>query len=112
MERPRADIHRFDYPVQARLRLRLRCAYSSAPSVVIGAFGTIAPSGSNFVSIDTSNKSETADAMIAAVNSIQTDPSRISKTTLLSVQRNDAGAEVEQRYEMNTRNSGKDGAEH
>jgi hypothetical protein len=66
----------------------------------------------NFVSVDTSDKSEDADAMIAAVSGLPTDPNRISETTLLSVRRVDGGVEVEQRYEMNTHKPGKDGAEH
>ena len=101
-----ADSNDLRTAIEARYS-EMKAAMASHDSKALGAI-----LAQNFVSIDTSDKSETGDAMIAAVNSIPTDPNKISKTTLLSVQRNDAGAEVEQRYEMNTHKSGNDGAEH
>lgn len=106
MERGLADNNDIRTAIEARYA-QMKAAMASHDFKALRAI--LAP---NFVSTDTSDKNESADAMIAAVSSMPTDPNRISKITLLSVQRNDAGVVVEQHYEMNTIKTGNDGVEH
>jgi ribosomal silencing factor RsfS len=70
-----ADSNDLRTAIEARYSV-MKAAMASHDSKALGAI--LAP---NCVSIDTSDKSETADAMIAAVSSMPTDPNKISKTT-------------------------------
>jgi Domain of unknown function (DUF4440) len=106
MDQALADSSDLQTAIDARYS-EMKTAMTSHDSKALRAI--LAP---DFVSIDTSDKSETADSMIAAVNSMQADPNKVSKTTLISVKRIGAGAKVEQRYEMNTQRIGNDGRDH
>jgi hypothetical protein len=61
----------------------------------------------DFVSIDSSNKSEDA-----ARASSPSDPNKVSHTTLTKITSAGDAAVVEQRYEMTTKKSGPDGKMH
>jgi hypothetical protein len=64
---------------------------------------------SDFVSVDSSNKSEDAAGMIQEVASSPQDPNKDSHTTLTKVTSAGDAAVVEQRYEMTTKKSGPEG---
>jgi ketosteroid isomerase-like protein len=62
----------------------------------------------DFVSIDVSGDSENAARMITEVNALPKDPSKISNTEILSVDREGEVAVVQQRYDMKITKSGPD----
>jgi hypothetical protein len=63
---------------------------------------------SDFISIDITGKTETADQMIAGVNGLTPDPNKTSSTTLISMIQVGGTATVEQRHEMHSLKSGPD----
>jgi hypothetical protein len=63
----------------------------------------------DFVSIDSSNKSEDAARMIQEVVSLPWDPNKDSHTTVTNIISAGDAAVVEQRYEMTTKKIGPDG---
>ena len=66
----------------------------------------------DFTSVDVvGNRTGGAD-MIREVNSLKSDPNKVSQTDLISVQPKPGYAIVEQRYEMNTIKMGTDGKKH
>jgi hypothetical protein len=65
-----------------------------------------------FASVDVTGSVETADQMIAEVDTLQPDPNKTSTTMLTSVKQAGDTATVEQRYEMRTVRMGPDGASH
>lgn len=65
-----------------------------------------------FVSVELNGKTASEDEMLRDLDKVPSDPGRSSRTSLLSVQRSQNAAVVEQRYTMKTRRKGRDGAEH
>jgi ketosteroid isomerase-like protein len=63
----------------------------------------------DFVSVDSSNQSKDATKMIEEAAALPLDPNKDSNTTLTNVNRNGDTAVVEQRYDMTTKKSGRDG---
>jgi hypothetical protein len=64
----------------------------------------------NFVSIDVSGKETTGNQMIESLKALPAEPSRVSSTTLLSVESSGDKAVVKQRYNMKTARTAADGA--
>jgi hypothetical protein len=66
----------------------------------------LAPS---FESVDVSGKTSSAAQMVEQVSTLPEDPRRVSKTTILSAQRDGGTAVVGQRYEMTSTKTQPDG---
>ncbi len=65
-----------------------------------------------FVSVELNGKTASEDEMLRDLDKVPSDPDQSSRTTILSVQRSNKAAVVEQRYAMRTRRKGRNGAEH
>jgi ketosteroid isomerase-like protein len=102
------------FAAEPDLRLQLEAQYA-AMKVAMAAHDSNAMSAlltPDFVSIDSSNKSEDAARMIQEVASSPSDPNKVSHTTLTKITSAGDAAVVEQRYEMTTKKSGPDGKMH
>lgn len=85
----------------------MKAAMSAHDGPAIGAL--LAP---DFKSVEISGASKTKTQMIAEVNGLKSDPDKISETTLVSVSPVANQVTVDQRYEMKTVRTGKDGVAH
>jgi hypothetical protein len=63
----------------------------------------------DFASEDVSGKVQTASQTIQQVKGLPQDPNKVSKTTLLSIERSGGAVIAEQRYDMKTVKTGADG---
>lgn len=100
----RADDSSLRATLQARYKA-MKTAMADRDAKEIAAL--LAP---DFVSIDTSGRSETASQMIQEVEALPKDPLRVSTTTLLSVKLVGGAAIVSQRYESTTVKTAADGS--
>jgi len=66
----------------------------------------------DFTSVDVSGQSETGAQMIAEVDGLKHDASKVSTTTLMAISVEANRAIVQQRYDMKTAEIGDDGARH
>ena len=92
-----------------QLQLEARYAAMKAAMAARDSNAISALLSPDFVSIDSSNKSEDAAVMIQEVASSPRDPNKDSHTTLTKITSDGDAAVVEQRYEMTTKKSGPDG---
>ena len=92
-----------------QLQLEARYAAMKAAMAARDSNAISALLSPDFVSVDSSNKSEDAARMIQEVASSPRDPNKDSHTTLTKITSDGDAAVVEQRYEMTTKKSGPDG---
>ncbi|MFY9836465.1 MAG: nuclear transport factor 2 family protein [Xanthobacteraceae bacterium] len=92
-----------------RLQLEARYAAMKAAMAARDSDAITALLTPDFVSTDSSNKSEDAAMMIQEVASSPRDPNKDSHTTLTKTTSAGDSAVAEQRYEMTTKKTGPDG---